>query len=390
LAARAALGFALEGDAVSGCEPGERLVRIEGEGPVLQPVPAVAAASPGEAAGEQAIPFFGRLNALENRLFDDAADRRLDGFPLLEAALIAGGVEDEETLRKYDARCAALADELRRSGVVAGSARHKAEVVFQFMHRQVLRGGYRVDCTDPRLAFDEGRFNCVSASVLYICLAEKFGLKVCGLEVPGHSMCRLFLPDGPLDLETTCPTWFELLDNPKRQAEALAQTVGTISPALRAKVREVSPVEIAAMIYYNRGVDYLGKNCFHEAAAANAKALKLDPASVTARGNLLATLNNWSIQLSGEGKHAEAVALLRQGLAFSPDYQAFALNYVHVHHEWVEDLCRNGRYEEALDLLSRAAEELPNRPYFRRAPLDVNRRWAEAVGKNAKPLEKQP
>ena len=65
----------------------------------------------------------------------------------------------------------------------------------------------------------------------------------------------------------------------------------------RSKAREVSPIQMAAMIYYNRGVDLLAEKRFAEAAAANAKALRLDPANATARGNLLATINNWSIEL---------------------------------------------------------------------------------------------
>ena len=117
----------------------------------------------------------------------------------------------------------------------------------------------------------------------------------------------------------------------------------------------------------------------------------MDPASSTARGNLLATLNNWSIALSSANQYAEAVDLLRQGLAFAPAYEAFALNYVHVHHQWVEELCRTGRYREALEVLAQAATKAPDRAYFRRAPLEVHRRWTRAVAgkqKTEKPQSK--
>ncbi len=133
------------------------------------------------------------------------------------------------------------------------------------------------------------------------------------------------------------------------------------------------------MIYYNRGVDLLTEKRFAEAAAANAKSLRLDPNNLTARGNLLATINNWSIQLGDTGHFAEAVDLLRQGLAIDRKFDAFAQNYVHVHHQWVEHLCREGRFEEALTILSRAVAEMPDHNYLRRAEGDVQRRWTSAI-----------
>ena len=328
-------------------------------------------------------PFF-RLHPLEERLFADAADGRLDEFSPLEAALIASGVNRVEVLQHYQHQRAALVDELRWSGTVAGTTQRRARAVFEFMHRRVLHAGYRTDCTDLRMALDHGRFNCVSASVLFNCLAGEFELPVCGLESPGHAMSRLTLPEGPIDVQTTCPRWFRLMNDPEKQAELVEKTLGVAAPKDRSKAREVSPIEMAAMIYYNRGVDLLAGKKFAEAAAANAKALRLDPASTTARGNLLATLNNWALDLGQSRRYAEAVDLLRQALAVDPHYETFATNFVHLHHQWVEHLCGAGRYGRAMNLLGRAAADVPEEPYFRQAALDVYRRWARAFQTGAK------
>jgi tetratricopeptide (TPR) repeat protein len=327
------------------------------------------------------IPFLdGRLCPLEERLFADAADGRLDAFSPLGAALIASGVENAQVLRRYEERQAALLDELRGSAKLSGPPRQQAQVVFEFMHCRILTGGYHTDCTDLRNALDEGRFNCVSASVLFNCLAGELGVRVCGLEVPGHAMSRVLLPEGPLDVETTCPRWFRLLGDPRRQAELAENTTGlAAATADRSQAREVSPAEMAAMIYYNRGVDLLAKKRFDEAATANAKALRLDPQSATARGNLLATVNNWAIALGSADRYAEAADLLRIGLRLDPSYETFIPNYVHVHHQWVEHLCRSGRFEEALEVLARAAAETPDWGYFQQAAQDVYWRWARTL-----------
>lgn len=334
-----------------------------------------AAGSSGSCGKEVPDTFF-ELCPLEERLFADAADGRLEEFSPLGAALVASGVEDGKVLQRYEERQALLLDELRRSGKLTGPPRQRAQVVFEFMHRRVLTAGYRTDCTDLRTALDQGRFNCVSASVLFNCLAGELGLAVCGLEIPGHAMSRLALADGPLDVETTCSRWFQLIGNPRKQAELVEKAIGRAAAADRSQAREVSAAQMTAMIYYNRGVDLLAEKRFEQAAIANAKALRLDPQSATARGNLLATINNWAIAMGSSDRYAEAVDLLREGLNLEPAYETFAPNYVHVHHQWVEHLCRSGRFEEALEVLARAAAEMPEREYFQRAASNVYRRWS--------------
>jgi tetratricopeptide (TPR) repeat protein len=329
---------------------------------------------------------------LESRLFADAADGRLDEFSPLDAALVASGVSTPESLQRYRRKAAELVDELRRSGNCAGTPRERAETIFEFLHHRVLRGGYRIENSDLRVTLDEGRFNCVTASILFDYLAGAFGLECRGLAGPGHAMSRVLLPSGTLDLETTCPRWLHAGADAKTPFDATMKTLGPKAVAGRANVREVSPIQMAAMIYYNRGVDLLAEERFADAAVANAKAIRLDPPNATARGNLLATLNNWSIELGNQHQFREAVDVLRQGLSLEPTYKAFAQNYVHVHHQWVESLCRADRFDEALDVLSRAVAEMPGQPYLRRAQSEVSQRLARAIAERKEPgsIVRQP
>ena len=329
---------------------------------------------------------------LEAQLFADAADGRLDTFSLLDACLVAGGVQDADGLQRYHEKASAMADELRRLDTPGDSPRQRIEVVFEFMHRRILRSGYDLTYTDLRRVLDEGRYNCVSATVLLNYLAGEIGLECRGLEMPGHAMSRAVLPEGTFDIENTCPRWFRL-DESLRQAEgAKAVRVQNGSKLQsdraeyekacrgdRSKAREVSAIQLAAMIYYNLGVDLLNAKHFAEAAGANAKAVRLDPKNATARGNLLATINNWSIELSNRGQFAEAVDLLRQGLAINAKFEAFAQNYVHVHRQWVEHLCGERRFGEAIEILSRATAEMPDRDYLRKAQKEVRQRWEKSV-----------
>jgi tetratricopeptide (TPR) repeat protein len=226
---------------------------------------------------------------------------------------------------------------------------------------------------------DDGRFNCVSATILFNYLAGEVGLECRGVAVPGHVMSRVILPDGKLDLETTCPTWFQVLADPQKRAAARTRHADAAQAADHAKPQEVSPIQMAAMVYYNRGVDLLGVKKFSEAAVVNAKAVRLDPQNATARGNLLATLNNWSIELGGDGRFREAVEVLHQGLLLEPKYEAFAQNYVHVHRQWADSLCRTGHLGEAMEVLTEAVAEMPDQPYLRQVQGEVSQRLAQSI-----------
>lgn len=331
------------------------------------------------------------LSPLEERLFADAADGRLDEHTLLTAALVAGGATDPAAIERYQRHVDVLVAHLRQSAAVAGSPRQRAAAVFEFMHARILRGGYQIDATVLSTVLDEGRFNCVSASVLFCYLAGQFGLDARGLELPGHAMSRLHFGSDTLDIETTCPRWFRLTGDLRRQAELAAKAAGTGLSAASpdAKCREVSGVALVATIYYNRGVDLLREKRFAEAAQANAKALWLDPTSATARGNLLATLNNWAIDEGTSGRYNEAAGLLRSGLALQSDFRPFHVNFIHVHRQWSQQLCRQGRFEESCAVLRSAQQDLAGEPWFAQTIADIRRRQAAALPVG-KPVDAAP
>ncbi|MEN6452260.1 MAG: tetratricopeptide repeat protein [Thermoguttaceae bacterium] len=342
-------------------------------GPVLKPALAARGSSDAVASA-----FSAPRNPLEARLFADAEGGRLRELSPLAAALVASGVETADSLRLYERKAGDLAAALRDALPPTADARQRAEAAFEFLHRRVLYGGYDLACTDLRDLLDRGRFNCISATVLFNNLATECGLDSRGVEMPGHAMSRLMLQDGAFDVETTCPRWFSM-SGEERSRPLAAGTAGAVVTIDRTKAREVSPIQMAAMIYYNRGVDLLSQKRFAEAAAANAKAVRLDRTNATARGNLLATLNNWSIDLGNRGQYAEAIGLLRQARAIDAEFPPVAQNFVHVHRQWVDSLCQSGRFSEALSLLKRAAAEMPEQPYLRGAQADIRDRLAKAA-----------
>lgn len=228
------------------------------------------------------------LSALEQRLFTDAGDGRLDEFSLLDTALIASGVKDSAELGRYEERVAIWVGKLKQERDSNSSQRRQVEAIFALMHGKILKGRYNIKCTDLRQALDEGGFNCLSATVLFNCLAGELGLSCSALETPEHVLSRVYLAEGPLDVETTCPKWFCLRNethfnnvehkdaspfSPQKGEAPFSFHENQISPPKKdtAKLREISPIQLTALFYYNRAIDFLAEKRFSDAAAANAK-----------------------------------------------------------------------------------------------------------------------
>jgi tetratricopeptide (TPR) repeat protein len=351
-----------------------------------------------------------RYSPAEIELFDRASRGRLEDGLLLEGALVAGGVADGMDLRANLQRYDDWAARLRRQSVAptrqnVGSlswalepntlrlapkaspltedaweaARdplvQRAAAAFRFMHREILTGPYDVRCSRLDNVFDGGAYNCVTATILFNCLARELGLTVSGGEAPAHVVSLLRTPRGTLEIETTCARWFELsADEAKRPRVAgNAASPGTTRGA--ALQRELGTAELTAIVYYNLGVDFAERRQFADAVAANFKALRLDPRCQNARGNLLAAVNNWALDLTERQRFAEAVALLAHGRHVAPEHETFTRNHVAIHQRWVQRLYQRGQFAQAAALLENAEQQFPHDAYFHEARMDLYRQW---------------
>lgn len=299
-------------------------------------------------------------------------------FSLMEAAIIASrpstAADANRLVHIYDniefhlLKKTQLADQ-RQDLTLHERELLKAEMILDFMHQNITHE-YRLEGTTMTNLLEHGRFNCVTGSILYCSLAEKAGLNVTAVELPGHAMCWVYLSNGEkLEVETTCASWFRYRNDPETQRKVICKLIRDASPHLKDQTDQmllhqvpqpISDKRLIAKIYYNRGVDLLGINDFAGALEANAIAYCLDPQSKTTFGNLLATMNNWAIVLCNQKQFEQAAALLRTGLAHEPSYPPFQNNHTHVYHYWVEYLYRQGDIREALAIADTAGKEQPS------------------------------
>ncbi|MCR5165522.1 MAG: hypothetical protein K6C40_16095, partial [Thermoguttaceae bacterium] len=101
----------------------------------------------------------------------------------------------------------------------------KAEQILDFMHQKVFVK-YVLEGTTINNLLEHGYYNCVTASLLFCSLAEKAGLNVTAVELPGHAMCWVYLSDGErLEVETTCGNWFKYRNDPETQQKVICKLI---------------------------------------------------------------------------------------------------------------------------------------------------------------------
>jgi tetratricopeptide (TPR) repeat protein len=293
----------------------------------------------------------------------DATDQRWDEFTLLEAALIASGAEQAGELHACTKAMRAHAARLAGEAAHDASPRDRAISVQRYLHREVLLGPYDANCNDLRRTLSEGRYNCVTATVLYLVLAESLHLQVTAVHLPGHVRCRL--RDGVmLDIETTRP-------------EASAALLTTESVAANKRGRELSATALVGKLYYNAGLALMERGEVSAAVTKFEHSLTLDPRDAAAQQNLLAALNNGALAFCERRQFETASAYLARVEQLAPNFPALTANDLHVHGQWVTALCERREYSRALDILQAGALRQPQAPLYREGHVAVYRLWVE-------------
>lgn len=296
------------------------------------------------------------LSEADHLLLSDAADGRLDKMTLAEAALIASGSDEgtrRSAIRKFNRRLA----EFRQLSLPLDEM-ERARIAYEFMHRELLVGEYQADLNDFAGAIADGDFNCVTATLLFHCLAEEVDVSSRAVAIPKHVFSRL---DAATDVETTCPDWFE------QQSRAPHEG------------RVIGNIELLAKLYYNRGVKQLHATHFRDALDLIEASLALDPIDSTALANRLAGLNNWALARCEAKQFAAAAELIYTGLALDDQYEPLLSNDLHIHHLWAEQLCGEGDWLNAIKILERRRVVRPDVELFVSGRRIIYRRWLQSA-----------
>ena len=286
------------------------------------PLTIVATSSADQSASSQA----------QHRLFLDTADGQLDQFSLFQAAMLCTA-PDARVPTGWQRRFQWHAEQCARLIPANTSSDQRAELVFRYLHDQILTSGYNENTNCVLQTLQSGNFNCITSTLLYICLCRECGLNARAVAVPNHVLVRLPLPAGPL-VETTHPS-FTLLNPHDRRIPQIHLS------------QELSDVALLGRLYYNQAIRLAHQNQYAQALTAASRSCQLDRFDSSARVNMLATINNWAIALCAQGDYPQAAHLVLRGLLIDSNYGPLTANDVYVHQKWITALRRHGNHLQA-------------------------------------------
>ena len=298
------------------------------------------------------------ISADEKRAFERARAGRLDPAAFADVALLASGVLDAAKRKQYLGRIDAIAEKAKLAVASARDPKERADLLLRWLHREVLKKGYRGPQTALSVLLDEQTFNCVSSAALYNIIALKLGIDVRAIEVPDHAFSIVYQGTSHVDVETTSPLGF----NPARdQIKNFERMTGFryVPETHRNQRREVTEAGLAALIYYNRGVELGRAKRHHEALLAYVRAMNLDAEFASAVKNTLSTLANWSHELITQRQWQQAVDVITIGVELAPNDAALVNNQLVTWNRWAASLIDAGKRDEAVAVLKQAARALP-------------------------------
>jgi tetratricopeptide (TPR) repeat protein len=280
-----------------------------------------------------------------------AAHSSQDWQWLLSASLAAGGIDSDQEIDQLCQEFVNLCEEGRTEFHGVSDEHKRAVQLFSLLHRECLTGSYEQGCWRVDATLHHGPYNCVTSTILYICLARYHGLSVTALATPTHVYCQL---DGepPQEIQTTCLEWFERPHNRRRQTTTSTAGPSDIAEPNHEKtstpVRLLSDKQLVGKVLYNRAIELLHKERFATAVEFLQQARELDPDDQTARKNLVAALNNWALWLASQGDYAGAMGRLQLAESLTSDTQFLLNNRLFVQQQWISTLCEQQKYKEAV------------------------------------------
>ena len=193
--------------------------------------------------------------------------------------------------------------------------KERASKILTLMYETTL-SQYIENQTKLTTMFQNGTYNCVSSSILYMALAKACGLRVVPQKTPSHAFCSVYINNEKIDVETTNPYGF----NPGTKHELESQhnqKKYAIIPKIKYQNRtEISQKNLVSLIAANLYGAYLKKNNFTKAiplALSRMNYLQTESEQIKndARNDLDIIFTNYTIVLENKNQYETSLNFLQ-------------------------------------------------------------------------------
>lgn len=190
---------------------------------------------------------------------------------LLATGILFSGATASRAQRAAELAELALAD-AREIALAHVDPYERGQAILDYLHSAWLRRYVETDTTLDAALID-GRYNCVSSSVLYLALAGAAGLQARGVVTPDHAFCAILAGDRWVDVETTNRHGFDP-GAKKEFLDSFGRVTGYtyVPPTDTARRRDADRRHMLALILWNRANLLERSGRFSEALALSVDA----------------------------------------------------------------------------------------------------------------------
>jgi len=321
------------------------------------------------------------LQGKEQALFADMGDGVLDQHSDLDVFVIASGLISDEAFTTYRD----LLQEVRNSVSAAlgnladASDKQRGNRLLYWLHDNLLKT-YDAKANSVRDIIDDGRYNCLTASLVYALLAKELGLDVRLYASSGHVFAEVVTAEGPVVVETTVRYGFA--PGKKEIARMEDEIHYVVVPKKHYEKRRASTiVELAAALYTNRSCHLVSRSPGSEECLVTLplykRACALAPDNDIYREYLLACLHNLALAAMDNQDLERADALIAQAGRLDPGNQHLSALRETFYSKLVSRADRQGDYPPAIAYLEREMQHSPDNPVLRESLAYLYMRWGE-------------
>lgn len=227
---------------------------------------------------------------------------------LVDAALAFSGVADAG-LPAYRQRLLGLVAGFQRQASGTTDPASLAALALAYLHETLFR---RYDVRQARVdvLLDQGVFNCVSSSVLYLVLARSVGLTVGGVRTADHAFATVKIGASTVDVETTNPYGYDPGSRTEfRDSFGRLTGFAYVPPSNYRDRTAIGERGLLALLLYDR-VSFAVARGDHAAALEPAVTGWTLAGDELSRSTLITALSNYAVLLGQEERFGEAIAFL--------------------------------------------------------------------------------
>ncbi|MGL4394851.1 MAG: tetratricopeptide repeat protein [Brevinema sp.] len=248
----------------------------------------------------------------------------------IEATFIASGIEPD-LFALYSSEVMRWKREIERSIPRGANQRQKAITIGNYLHTNVFIQ-YRLSATTLKEVFEDGYFNCLSATVLMNLFLKMFGIDAKSIILPTHVYTLATLDGQMSEIENTIKDGLSISENKQAQDQFHKLTGFDYSKDSKKKV-VISWNETIGLLYSNRSYFDAKKNQHNKAFQNMLKAQVFLAKSPSEQTNLSIGYLNYSYNVYRNTNqplevYLKTLSILEEGLRQYPMFNNLKGNYL--------------------------------------------------------------